>query len=190
MSGPLEIEVGKESAWGDADGGVPARIRTPKAEATTEEDPALGRLIRSLGAGPIRVRSAEHGKAAVSEEEAVKAAKRAVGADGPSEKAWRVAVTDREFMSGLVDDKPCWLLYYPGAVSLPLSFEGKDTPRCRFTSWWTPPAAGSGRRSPSRRRRGGSGSRRRMETSFGFTRIGATRRPPTRTRPACRYCAC
>ena len=45
----------------------------------------------------------------------------------PPEKAWRVAVTDREFMSGLVNDKPCWLLYYPGAVKLPLSFEGKDT---------------------------------------------------------------
>ncbi len=113
-----------------------------KADAIQKEDPALSRLIRSLGAGPIRVRSAELGKGAVSEEGAVKAAKQAVGAAGPPEKAWRVAVTDREFMSGLVDDKPCWLLYYPGAVSLPLSFEGNET---RTLSLYVVVDAASGR---------------------------------------------
>ena len=97
-----------------------------KLGVATNDDPALNRLIHSLGEGPIRVRPAGHGAGAVSQEEAVKAAKRAVGVDGPPDKAWRVAVNDREFMSGLLDDKPCWLLYYPNAVQLPLSFEGKD----------------------------------------------------------------
>ncbi len=99
----------------------------PATKASPDEDPALSRLIRSLGEGPIRVRPAAHGVGSVSAEEAVKAARRAVGVDAAPENAWRVAVSDREFMSGLVDDKPCWLLYYPGAVKLPLSFEGKDT---------------------------------------------------------------
>ena len=99
----------------------------PAPKAAPDEDPVLSRLIRDLGEGPIRVRLAGHGVGTVSAEEAVKAAKRAVGVDAAPEKAWRVAVTDREFMSDLVDDKPCWLLYYPGAVQLPVSFEGKDT---------------------------------------------------------------
>jgi RNA polymerase sigma factor (sigma-70 family) len=41
VSQTVEIEVGEESAWGDADGGVQARVRTPKAVWGAKEAPTF-----------------------------------------------------------------------------------------------------------------------------------------------------
>ncbi len=49
ISGPIEIEVGKESAWGDADGGVQARIRTPKIVWDAGEAPTFILDLRNQG---------------------------------------------------------------------------------------------------------------------------------------------
>ena len=49
VSQPVEIEVGKESAWGDADGGVQARIRTPKAVWKAGEAPTFILDLRNQG---------------------------------------------------------------------------------------------------------------------------------------------
>ena len=49
VSQPVEIEVGKESAWGDADGGVQARIRTAKAVWGPKEAPTFSLDLRNQG---------------------------------------------------------------------------------------------------------------------------------------------
>ena len=49
VSGPVEIEVGKESAWGDADGGVQARLRTSKTIWKAGEAPTFILDLRNEG---------------------------------------------------------------------------------------------------------------------------------------------
>ena len=49
VSQPVEVEVGKESAWGDADGGVQARLRTPKAAWNAGEAPTFILDLRTVG---------------------------------------------------------------------------------------------------------------------------------------------
>ena len=53
ISGPIEIEVGKESAWGEPDGGVQARIRTPKAVWKTGAAPTFLLDLRLVGKGAV-----------------------------------------------------------------------------------------------------------------------------------------
>ena len=53
VSGPLEIEVGKESAWGEAAGGVQARLRTPKAVWGAGEAPTFILDLRIVGKGAV-----------------------------------------------------------------------------------------------------------------------------------------
>jgi RNA polymerase sigma factor (sigma-70 family) len=49
VSQPVEVEVGRESAWGDADGGVQARVRTPKAVWGATEAPTFRVDLRNVG---------------------------------------------------------------------------------------------------------------------------------------------
>jgi RNA polymerase sigma factor (sigma-70 family) len=49
VSGSVEIEVGRESAWGEADGGVQARLRTPKAVWNVGEAPTFILDLRTVG---------------------------------------------------------------------------------------------------------------------------------------------
>ncbi|HVS40320.1 MAG TPA: sigma-70 family RNA polymerase sigma factor [Gemmataceae bacterium] len=49
ISGPVEIEIGKESAWGGADGDVQARLRAPKAVWNAGEAPAFILDLRTVG---------------------------------------------------------------------------------------------------------------------------------------------
>ena len=49
VSGPIAIEVGKESAWGEAVGGVQARLRTPKAVWKAGEAPTFILDLRNEG---------------------------------------------------------------------------------------------------------------------------------------------
>jgi RNA polymerase sigma factor (sigma-70 family) len=49
VSQPVEIEIGKESAWGDAVGGVQARLRTPKAVWGAKEQPTFIVDLRNVG---------------------------------------------------------------------------------------------------------------------------------------------
>ncbi len=53
VSQPVEIEVGKESAWGDAAGGVQARLRTPKAVWNADEPPTFILDLRTVGKGAV-----------------------------------------------------------------------------------------------------------------------------------------
>ncbi len=53
VSGPIEIQVGEESAWGDADGGVQARLRTPRAVWNTGEAPTFILDLRIVGKKPV-----------------------------------------------------------------------------------------------------------------------------------------
>ena len=49
VSRPVEIEIGKESQWGRVDGGVQARVRTPKAAWKEGEAPTFHFDLRNLG---------------------------------------------------------------------------------------------------------------------------------------------
>ena len=54
VSQPVEIEVGKESAWGEADGGVQARFRTPRAVWKAGEAPTFILDLRNQGKNTSR----------------------------------------------------------------------------------------------------------------------------------------
>src|SRR5437660_1495395 len=91
---------------------MPLMFGGRSAEGKAGDEAALKELRKTLAGGPIEIEAARTNAKDISAAQAREVASRATGGKLKADAAWRVTVTDREFMGRWLKGTPCWLLRY------------------------------------------------------------------------------